>query len=55
MQAEMKLTQVYCASKKWHLRDLNLRSTDPETDTFTAQPPRLTSIDGTRPHLINEA
>jgi len=28
-------------SKKWRRRCLNLRPTDPETDTLTAQPPRL--------------
>jgi len=33
-------SEFYSNLKKWHRWDLNLRPTDPETETITTHPPR---------------
>jgi len=33
-------SKVLASTTEWHRRDLNLRPTDPETDTLTTQAPR---------------
>jgi len=53
MRVNNLLNVIYYELKKWRLRDLNLRPTDPETNTLTTQPTRLTSLLKSVCYLLN--
>jgi len=45
MRVNNLLQVITYATRKWHCQDLNLRPTDPETDTLATEPARFMTHD----------